>query len=104
MLLARIAEKSGPSAANRVRACLSAFFSLAGARRPARCQSGDWHQPRGRGWRPRSRVLTDAELVEIWKALGDDQYSAIVRLLILTGARRDEIGSLAGPKSISTAP
>ena len=42
----------------------------------------------------RSRVLTDNELAMIWRALGDDQYSAIVKLLCLLGARRDEIASL----------
>ena len=39
-------------------------------------------------------VLQDSELAAIWNALGDDDYGAICRLLILTGARRDEIGSL----------
>lgn len=43
----------------------------------------------------RTRVLTEAELVAIWKACRDDDYGRIVRLLILTGQRRSEIGSLA---------
>ena len=94
VLLARIAEKSGPSAANRVRASLSAFFSWV-----VREGLVDANPVIGTGRAvevgARSRVLADAELVEIWTALGDDQYSAIVRLLILTGARRDEIGSLS---------
>ena len=93
VLLARIAEKSGPSAANRVRASLSAYFAwlvregmldanpVIGTNRAAEIGARD-------------RVLSDAELVKIWKALGDDQYSAMVKLLIFTGARRDEIGSL----------
>ena len=38
--------------------------------------------------------MQDSELLAIWKAFGDDDYGDIVRLLILTGARRDEIGSL----------
>jgi Arm DNA-binding domain len=43
----------------------------------------------------RERVLDDAELVAIWQACdGDDDYSRIVRLLILTGARRQEIGGI----------
>ena len=92
-LLAGIAEKSGPSAANRVRASLSAYFAWL-----VREGMLDANPVIGTGRAievgARSRVLADAELVEIWKALGDDQYSAIVKLLILTGARRDEIGSL----------
>jgi hypothetical protein len=44
----------------------------------------------------RDRVLTDAELGAIWHAaveVGDD-YGIIIRLLILTACRRDEIGDL----------
>jgi integrase len=44
----------------------------------------------------RKRVLTDKELVAIWKtseARGDD-YGIIVQLLLLTGQRRGEIASL----------
>lgn len=42
----------------------------------------------------RDRVLTEDELRAIWRGLTDNIYSDIVRLLILTGARRDEIGGL----------
>jgi integrase len=52
-----------------------------GTRRPAEAPSRD-------------RVLSDAELVAIWSACGDDDYGRIVRLLILTGARRKEIGGM----------
>ena len=43
----------------------------------------------------RDRVLTDAELKAIWNALGDDRFGAIVKLLTLTGLRREEIGGSA---------
>jgi integrase len=45
----------------------------------------------------RSRVLSDAELAAIWNtaAGGDDNFGKIVRLLILTGCRRREIGDMA---------
>jgi integrase len=42
----------------------------------------------------RDRVLSDKELVQVWNACADDDFGKIVRLLILTGCRRDEIGSL----------
>jgi integrase len=43
----------------------------------------------------RERVLSDDELRAVWTATsGGDQHSAVVRLLLLTGARRDEIGGL----------
>jgi integrase len=42
----------------------------------------------------RDRVLSDQELRAIWLASGDDDYGNIVKLLILTAARRDEIAHL----------
>jgi integrase len=42
----------------------------------------------------RDRVLIDDELRLIWNALSISTYGDIVRLLALTGQRRDEIGSL----------
>jgi integrase len=43
---------------------------------------------------PRDRVLSNAEIAAIWTEAGDDDYGKIVRLLLLTGARRQEIGGL----------
>jgi integrase len=42
----------------------------------------------------RERVLTRAELVAIWQAVPKNQFGDIVRLLLLTGQRREEIGGL----------
>lgn len=91
--LAEIAEQRGPVAANRARASLAAFFvwllkegivdSNPVANTNRAVEAG-----------PRSRVISDDELTAIWRALGADDYGDIVRLLILTGARREEIGSL----------
>jgi integrase len=39
-------------------------------------------------------VLTQDELRLLWHSLGDDAFSNILRLLLLTGARRTEIGLL----------
>jgi len=47
------------------------------------------------GRKPRTRVLSDAELRSIWNACGDDDPGHIVKLLLLTGCRRDEIGVLS---------
>jgi integrase len=44
--------------------------------------------------KPRERVLTDAELAAVWRAAGDDEFGRIVRLLILTGQRRTEVGGM----------
>src|SRR5262249_32694264 len=42
----------------------------------------------------RDRVLTDSELVAIWRACLDDDFGYIAKLLILVAARRQEIGSM----------
>jgi integrase len=42
----------------------------------------------------RDRVLNDAELVAVWHAADQYPFGSIVRLLILTGQRRGEIGAL----------
>jgi integrase len=48
--------------------------------------------------KPRDRVLTDTELVTVWKACGDDDFGRIVRLLILLPCRRQEIGGMCYPE------
>ena len=42
---------------------------------------------------PRDRVLSDHELAAIWNAV-DGEYAHVIRLLILTACRREEIGGL----------
>jgi hypothetical protein len=44
---------------------------------------------------PRDRVLTDAELTAVWRASGRDDFGTITKLLVLTGCRRQEVGSMA---------
>jgi integrase len=90
--LSKIESAHGSAAANRARTCLSAFFSWA-------MQEGvaDANPVIGTGRREeksRDRVLSSDEIRHIWRALGDDEFSTIVRLLILTGQRREEIGGL----------
>jgi integrase len=43
---------------------------------------------------PRQRTLQDEELAAIWAGCLDDEFGAIVKLLILTGARRTEVGGM----------
>lgn len=92
--LGEIADERGPFAANRARTTLSGLFSWA-------MKEGlvDANPVIGTNLQadeqPRERVLTDAELVAIWNACRDDDYGRIVRLLILTGQRRDEVGGMA---------
>ena len=91
--LGRIAKSSGPFASNRARAALSAFFSWAigeglvdatpvlGTNKATEEISRD-------------RVLSSEELAAIWNEAGQGDYGAIVRLLILTGQRREEVGGM----------
>jgi integrase len=91
-LLGGIETTSGPVARNRVRSSLSAFWNWA-----IREGLADINPVTGTGKAPettRERVLTPTELGAIWRALGDGQFADIVRLLILTGQRREEIGAL----------
>jgi integrase len=83
----------GKVSANRVRSALSAFFSWT-------IKSGllDSHNPvsgtaKHKETR-RERVLTDAELRAVWLATLENDFGAIVRLLVLTGQRRTEIAGL----------
>jgi integrase len=90
--IADVAGLSGAATGNRVRASLSALFAW--AMRQGLLDSNPVTGTNRQPEQSRTRVLSDAELKIIWNALGSDDYSAIVRLLILTGQRRDEIGSL----------
>lgn len=91
--LAAIARASGPAAANRVRTSLSAFFTWL-AREGYVDANPVAYTNKAVENGSRERVLSDDELASIWRAAGDGQYGAVVKLLMLTGARRDEIASL----------
>jgi integrase len=95
--LSAIATNGGPSAADQCRAKLSAFFTWA-MKEPivdANPVIGTNVHSTTKGGR--ERVLTLPELVEVWHAAEatNPEYAALIRLLILTGQRREEIGSLA---------
>jgi integrase len=42
----------------------------------------------------RTRVLTGEELAAIWRACGDDDHGKIVKLILLTACRAEEIGGM----------
>ena len=42
----------------------------------------------------RDRVLDDDEIRAVWHACQDDDFGRIIKLLLLTGCRRNEIGGL----------
>ncbi|MBO1908881.1 tyrosine-type recombinase/integrase [Microvirga sp. 3-52] len=91
--LEEIAEQSGPIASNRARAALSALFAWAVAVGLAE-SNPVMGTMRVAVEVSREHVVTDEELTAIWRACRDDDYGRIVRLLILTGQRRDEVGDM----------
>ena len=92
--LRTIAKESGPVAADRARSSLSAMFAWTIGEGLCDANPVDGTN-KASDEKPRDRVLTDAELASIWKAAPDNSYGRIVRLLMLTAQRRDEIGSLS---------
>jgi integrase len=91
--LDEIAAGNGPFAANRARAYLSGLYGWAVERGYA-----DDNPVRFTG-RPvaeasRDRVLSDQELGLVYRHAGQGDYGAIVRLLALTGQRREEVGGM----------
>jgi integrase len=91
--LQKMISKHGSTSAARARSALSAFYAWAmgeglsdsnpvvGTNKPSEGE-------------PRERVLDDRELVAIWNAVSPFNYGRIIKLLILLGARREEIGGL----------
>jgi integrase len=92
--LNRITLEHGSIVAGHARAHLSALFSWALAH--GLCEANPVVGTlTPKGGQPRERVLADVELAAIWKACGDDDHGRCIKLLILTGCRRQEIGGIA---------
>jgi integrase len=96
--LRELVKTRGPRAASAARDSLRALYTwaigeglaeknpVAGTNDPAKKPKG---QPAGR-----TRSPDENELKAIWMACGDDDYGRIVRLAILLGGRRQELGGL----------
>ena len=92
--LARIAKDNGPIAANRARSAISGLFVWA-------MRQGLVDQNPVAATAPpsleksRIRVLTDQEIALVWQNTTDScDYNSIIRLLLLTGQRRQEVGAI----------
>jgi integrase len=92
--LDRINTDSGNASAGRARAHLNSFFMWCLRRGHVRENIVlQTEEPKANG--KRKRVLTGDELRTVWNACDmQTDFGRIVRLLILTGCRRQEIGSL----------
>jgi integrase len=92
-LLAEIERSRGPVSRNRARSALSAFFGWAvmeGVLETNPVQGTAKASENG----SRERVLAQDELRKLWLALPSSHFGDVLRLLALTGQRRDEIGKL----------
>lgn len=95
VLLDNVASASGPVAANRLRAALSALWSWGLRSGIIETDNNPVAFTLRQPEKARERVLSDSELKAIWNATaGDGDYARIVRLCLLTGCRRTEIGGL----------
>ena len=90
-LLDRITDRS-PSSALRVRSLVRRLFRWC-IERDILMVDPTASLPRAANGKERERILNDAEMEKIWHA-ADGNYGALIRMLALTGARRDEIASL----------
>lgn len=92
-ILLKIGTTRGLYAANRARGTLHNFFVWA-MKKGYADNNPVIRTDKQTAENSRDRVLTDAELIAIWNACKSDDYGDIVRLLILTAQRRDEIGAI----------
>jgi integrase len=92
--------KHGPVAADRARSNVSTFFAWAIGEGICETNPVDGTNKNSEYVERERSLIVDGEkpnydeLVAVWKAAPNNEYGKIVRLLILTLCRRDEIGSL----------
>jgi integrase len=91
--LNKIEDDRGPIARNRARTNLSSFYSWAIGEGLA--DLNPVVGTRQADETPRERILSDEELRYVWQACDvASDYCSIIKLLLLTGARRDEVGGM----------
>jgi integrase len=90
--IATVAKDGGDVTSNRVRTSLSGFFSWAMGEGLA--EQNPVIGTNRKEEKARDRVLSPAELRVIWKALEDDHFAAIMKLLALTGQRAGEVAGM----------
>ena len=91
-VLTPIAARGKRMLSNCVRAKLRAFFNW--AIKQGLTENNPVNGTEKHKGKARDRVLSLPELTAIWHAVNTADYTAIIRLLMLTGCRRMEIGGL----------
>jgi integrase len=93
-MLRDITRDHGRTSAARARGNLSALFAWAMREGVMASNPVVGTNDPEEGIEPRDRVLAPGELKAIWNQCLDDDFGRIVRLLLLTACRREEIGGL----------
>lgn len=98
--LREIAKQHGPVAADRARSNVSTFFAWTIGEGVCQANPVDGTNKNSEYLERERSLIVDGEkpnyddLIAVWKGTPENEYGKIVRLLILTLCRRDEIGSL----------
>jgi integrase len=90
--LGRLTSESGPVQANRTRASLVKFLNWCAGEGYIDANPAQFTNKNPEA--ARDRVLVNAELKKIWHALPVGDYGDVVKLLMLTAARANEIAQL----------
>jgi integrase len=92
-LLNHVERESGAVSANRFRATLSSCLNWCAREGLVDINAAAFTNKRAEV--SRDRVLSEGEIKAIWNALPANDYGDVVRVLLLTGARRSEIADLS---------
>jgi integrase len=90
--LTRLTIDIGPIQANRTRASLTKFLDW--CQREGLAESNQALLTNKNAENRRDRVLSGDEFAKIWRALPDNDFGAVTKILILTGQRRTEVADL----------
>jgi integrase len=92
--LQELVKAHGRTSAARARDNLSALYGWAAKEGLCEANPVAATNDPTEGMQARDRVLSDDELRVLWNACEEDDFGRIVRLLLLSGCRREEIGGL----------
>jgi integrase len=92
-LLDSIMDRGAKVKANRVFSHVNRFFNWC-MERDILATSPTNGMARPGSEKARDRVLTKGELAKVWNGATDDPFGNVIKLLILTGCRKEEIGAL----------
>jgi integrase len=91
--LTRLTAAIGPRQANATRSSLAKFLKW--CLREGLVESNQALLTNKNAENRRDRALSDSELAEVWRALPDNDFGTITKILALTGQRKREVADLA---------